>query len=387
LKEAVKRLSVVFAWLVWLLCSLPVPAQEASPDLKSAIDHLGDLDFPARMGAARTVRRVAAPQAVPALTAAALKHPDEYVRFRALVLLTGFNDPSTDETMRALLRDRNDRVREVVYGWYERHPDPAMVPTLIAALDTEQAEFVRPALVSALAALGDNAQVRTTLIREVGRGLDFFRGAVIEALGEHRAGYAVDAVSAVVRVDGPLQDDAAIALGRIGDRRALTVLAEVAKPTPDAALAIRAARCLLGESCPEHIETLSAALRAPESRDEVVRAAAMGLSAMGRVGHTPAIAALVTAGAAKNDRVREEAALALAAAALGTPARLLSWFDAAGEAERSSAVELLRDGFDRLEEDLAEEAFFAAARAEYWKAAEGSATRSVAAMLIDKLEF
>ena len=382
-----KRLPVVFAWLVWLLCALPVLAQEASPDLKSAIDHLGNLDFPVRMGAARTVRRVAAPQAVPALTAAALKHRDEYVRFRALVLLTGFNDSGTGETMRALLRDRNDRVREVVYGWYERHPDPAMVPTLIAALDTEQAEFVRPALVSALAAVGDTPQVRTTLIREVGRGLDFFRGAVIEALGEHRAEYAVDAISAVVRVDGPLQDDAAIALGRIGDRRALAVLAEVAKPTPDAALAIRAARCLLGESCPEHIEALSTALRASEAREEVMRAAAMGLSAMGRVGHTPAIAALVSAGAGKDDRARQEAALALAAVALGTPSRVLSWFDAASEADRSSAIELLREGFDRLEEDLAEETFFAAARAEYWKAADGSAMRSVAALLIDKLEF
>lgn len=379
-----KRRSVVF---VWVLCALPVLAQESSPDLKSAIDHLGDLDYPVRMGAARTVRRIAAPQAVAALTAAALKHRDEYVRYRALVLLTGFNDSRTEETMRALLRDKNDRVREVVYGWYERHPDPAMAPALLSALDAEQAEFVRPALVSALAALGSNPQVRTPLIREVGRGLDFFRGAVIEALGEHRADYAVDSIAAVVQVDGPLQDDAAIALGRIGDRRALTVLAGIAKPSADVALAIRAARCLLGDACPEHIEALSDALRSAESRDEVVRAAAAGLSAIARAGHNRAIAALVTAGAGKDDRVREEAALALAAVALGTPSRMLSWFDAASESDRSLATELLHDGFDMLQEDLAEEGFFAAARAEYWKAADGSTIRTVAASLIEKLEF
>jgi HEAT repeat protein len=340
------------------------------------------------MSAGRTVRRIPAPQAVAALTAAALKHPDEYVRFRALVLLTGFNDPRTGDTMRSLLRDRNDRVREVVYGWYERHPEPKMAPTLLGALDSEQAELVRPALISALAALGADPQVRTTLIREVGRGLDIFRSAVIEALGEHRADYAFDALSAVVRVDGPLQDDAAIALGWIGDRRALAVLGEIAKPSTDVVFAIRAARCLLGEACAEHIAALSDAVRSKESRDEVVRAAAAGLSAIARAGQNPAaIAALVTAGAGKDERVREETALALAAVALRSPPRVLSWLDQAGEADRTAAIELLHDGFDMLQEDLAEEGFFAAARAEYWKAGEGSGMRNLAATLIQKLEF
>jgi HEAT repeat protein len=383
----VKRRSAVFVWALCVLPVLPVLAQESVTDLKSAIDHLGHLDYPIRMSAARTVRRIPAAQAVPALTAAALKHPDEYVRFRALVLLTGFNDSHTGETMRSLLRDRNDRVREVVYGWFERHPEPAMASTLISALGTEQAEFVRPALVSALSALGGDPQVRMTLIREVGRGLDIFRSAVIEALGAHRADYAFDAVSAVVRIDGPLQDDAAIALGRIGDRRALAVLAEIAKPSPDVALAIRAARCLLGEACPEHIAALSDAVRSKESRDEVVRAAAAGLSAIARAGHDPAIVALVTAGAGKNDRIREEAALALSAVALGTPSRMLSWLGQASDSERASAIELLHDGFDMLQEDLAEEGFYAAARAEYWKAAESSTMRTLTATLIQKLEF
>ena len=38
-------------------------------------------------------------------------------------------------------------------------------------------------------------------------------------------------------------------------------------------------------------------------------------------------------------------------------------------ATRSAAIELLKDGFDDLEEDFGEEQFFAAARAAYWKAA------------------
>ena len=96
-----------------------------------------------------------------------------------------------------------------------------MTPVLLAALDKEQGEFVRPALVRALAALGRDARVQQTLIREAGRGEDFFRSAVIEALGDYKALYALDAITTIAKLDGPLQDDAALALGRIGDKRAL----------------------------------------------------------------------------------------------------------------------------------------------------------------------
>jgi hypothetical protein len=54
---------------------------------------------------------------------------------------------------------------------------------------------------------------------------------------------------------------------------------------------------------------------------------------------------------------------------------------------RGRAVDLLREGFESLEEDFAEEQLFAAARASYWSAAEGSATRNLTASLIDRLEF
>ena len=55
--------------------------------------------------------------------------------------------------MREALGRPNDRLRTVAYSFFEHNPDPTMMPTLLAALDKEQAEFVRPALVRALAAL------------------------------------------------------------------------------------------------------------------------------------------------------------------------------------------------------------------------------------------
>jgi hypothetical protein len=63
------------------------------------------------------------------------------------------------------------------------------------------------------------------------------------------------------------------------------------------------------------------------------------------------------------------------------------WLATAPEGERSRVTELLRDGFESLEEDFAEEQFFATIRAAYWKEAEGSSGRTIVAALIEKLEF
>ena len=203
------------------------------------------------------IRRTAATEAVPALSRAVRLHADQFVRYRALVLLSAFNDPGTGAIMRGLLADRNDRVREVAYRWFERHPEPALHATLLAALNTEQAEFVRPALVRALAAHADTPAVQRALIAEAGRGLDFFRSAVIDALGEQRATYAVDAIIPIVSLDGPLQDDAMLALGRIGDRAAMPALASLTKVPPEAAPSLQAAQCLLGDKCEERIAWLA----------------------------------------------------------------------------------------------------------------------------------
>jgi hypothetical protein len=73
--------------------------------------------------------------------------------------------------------------------------------------------------------------------------------------------------------------------------------------------------------------------------------------------------------------------------ALRRPQETIRWLAQAPDDRRGRAIELLKEGFDSLEEDFAEEQFFAAARAAYWAAPEGSASRALTASLIDKLEF
>ena len=91
------------------------PARETvtGEQVKGAIDKLGTLDFQVRSDAARTVRRASPETAVPALTEAVASHKDEYVRFRALVLLSGFNDASTRDVMARMLGEKSDRLRSV----------------------------------------------------------------------------------------------------------------------------------------------------------------------------------------------------------------------------------------------------------------------------------
>ncbi len=381
------------------------PEAVPAAQLQAAINKLGDLDYPTRTNAARTVRRVPATQAVPVLLQTVAEHTDGYVRYRALVLLTGFNDPRTNDAMREALASPNDRLRTVAYSFFEHNPNRAMVPALLAALDKEQAEFVRPALVRALAAEGAEAdggaggaggaggndqRVRPALLRDVGRGEDFFRSAVIEALGDYKAPYAVDALIAIAKLDGPLQDDAALALGKIGDKRALETLAALQRTAPRAAQpSIATAICLLGVNCGSHenflIETLKFADKNAGFQD-LLRAAAAGLGALGVAGHAEAVQALVDIGIpARDDATRAPVALALGAVALRNTALVMPMLEK--HPSRDQAIELLAEGFDMLEEDLDKERFFAFARRTFWGAPEGSPTRVLVQTLIGKLEF
>lgn len=357
----------------------------APPTLKQNIANLSSLDYPVRMQAARLIRRTAEATAVPALREAAQRDADEFVRYRALVLLTAFNDRGTRDLMREMIRDRNDRLREVAYKWLERNPDPQLSETLIRSLQTEQSEFVRPALVGALAALGSDAEVQRAMIAEIPRGLDFFRSAVIEALGRHRAVYAVDGIIATSRLQGPLQDDALLALGRIGGARAAAAIAEFTGGTPEAAQMIRGVQCLLGNSCSEQIAALVAAASSDEGRPTTIRGALDALEAVAQNRNEAALAALL--GLAKNSALREDVAVAFASVALRQPDWVVERIGTLDGAARESAISMLKDGFDSLEEDFAEEQFFAAVRAGYWRAADGSAGRSLAETLIQRLEF
>jgi len=357
----------------------------AAPDLKQNIANLASLDFPVRMQAARLIRRTTETEAVPALREAARRDANEFVRYRALVLLTSFNDRTTRDLMRELIRDRNDRVREVIYKWLERNPDPQLAETLVMSLRTEESEFVRPALVGALAALGTDPGVQRAMIAEIPRGLDFFRSAVIEALGRHRAAYAVEGIAATSKLEGPLQDDALLALGRIGGTRATAAVGEFTSGTPEAAQMIRGVQCLLGNFCAEQITALVAAASSDEGRPSTIRGALDALEAVAQNRNEAALTALLDL--AKNSALRENVAVAVASVALRQPEWTVERIGALDGPARESAISMLKDGFDSLEEDFAEEQFFAAVRAGYWRAADGSAGRSLASTLIQRLEF
>ncbi len=390
----------VLSCVVWMAAGTALPAVHAAQepsapqtiafeDLQQAIDQLGNLDYDIRTEASRAIRRAAPAQAVPALLGAVDEHADGYVRYRALVLLAGFNDPRTGDVMREAMASPNDRLRIVAFTYFARHPDPALAEDLLRRLDTELAEFVRPALVRALAAHGEARAVQQALVRDTARGEDFFRSAVIEALGEFRAVYAFDALAAVAKLDGPLQDDAALALGRLGDKRALPILAELQETAPrDRQPLIAAAICLLGINCGSHepyvVQTLEFTDRTPGFQ-ALLRSAASALGALGVAGRQSAVETLLTTGIPSRDPTRAPVALALATVALRNTSILLGVLDAQQDVD--GAVALLREGFDMLEEDLEQEQFFALVRRTYWAADEGSRTRDLMQTLIDRLDF
>ena len=171
---------------------------------------------------------------------------DGYVRYRAL-------DPA-DRLQRSADEGRDARVA----GQPERSaarapptasssttPIRAMVPQFLTALDKEQGEFVRPELVRARSPSPRRRRARASGAAARGRSRrDFFRSAVIEALGDHKALYAFDALTAIAKLDGPLQDDAALALGRLGDKRALETLAAIQRTRAAAGPAVDRCRHL-----------------------------------------------------------------------------------------------------------------------------------------------
>jgi hypothetical protein len=375
---------------------VPAGAQEpAAPQLVpeaqllAAIDRLGDLDYDTRSAAARLVRRSVPGQVVPALLRAVAEHADGYVRYRALVLLTGFNDQRTKGAVVECLKSPNDRLRTVAYSYLEHNPDAAMIGDLLAALETEQGEFVRPALVRALAAHGDDVRVQKVLTREATRGEDFFRSAVIEALGDYHARYAFDVVNSIAKLEGPLQDDASVALGKMGDKRALETLAALQRSAPRATQpSLAAAICLLGVNCEAHESFIIETLKFADQNtgfQELLRSAAGGLAALGVAGRAGTAQVLFDLGVPSQDPTRAPVALAVGMVALRNTPVMMKVLE--GHPDRTRALALLAEGFDMLEEDLDKERFFVFARRTYWASDEGSATRRLMETLIDELKF
>ena len=378
-----------------LVASLPAVAQERGPtpatpeQIRAAIDKLADVDYPTRMSAGRTIRRAPSAQAVPALLQAVSEHADGFVRFKALTLLTGYNDPRTADAMEAAMVSPNDRLREVAYGYFEQNPRPSLLPRMLAALDKEEGEFVRPALVRALAAMPKEPKVVEVLIRDAARGLDFFRSTVIEAIGDYKIAAAIPRLIEIAKIDGPLQDDAATALGKIGDKTALGTLATLQQSAPkEAQPAIAAAICLMGTNCLSHVgyleKTLTFADTYPGYQD-LLRSAAAGLGHIARQGNEDALRILFDIGIPSQDPVRAPVTLAIGLVALRNTPLLLKTLLA--RPDQQGAIGLVAEAFDMLEEDLEEERFFVQVRQLYWAAADGSPTRKLCEQLITKLDF
>ena len=381
--------------LAILLTVAAASAQERGPtpvspeEIRQAIGKLGDLDYATRMAAGRTIRRAASAQVVPALLQTVAEHADGYIRYKALTLLTGFSDPRTVDAMREAMVSPNDRLREVAFAYFEQFPDPALAVRMLAALDKEEGEFVRPALIRALAAIHKEPKVSDALIRDAGRGVDFFRSTVIEALGDYQVAIAVPKMIEIAKIDGPLQDDAATALGKIGDQRSLVTLAELQRTAlKENQPSIAAAICLMGTNCSSHIgyleKTLAYADTYPGYQD-LLRGAAAGLGNIARQGNEVTLGILFRVGIPSQDPVRAPVTLALGLVALRNTPLMLKSLES--HPDQAGAVGILAEAFDMLEEDLEEERFFVAVRRTYWAAADGSATRKLCELLINKLDF
>jgi HEAT repeat protein len=386
----VGRAGVAAIAAIGLAARLAADGRQAAPSLPSVIGQLGSLDFKTRIAAAQTIRRLPVTTAIPALVDAARGNPDGYVRYQTLVLLSGFGPDAANQTMRQVLTDKNDRLRTVAYAWFEHHPQPDVTPALVAALTTEVSEFVRPALTRAIAATQDEARVTATLVPLVQRGVNFFRSGVMEALGDYRAKSAVPALVEAAQQDGPLQENAIEALGKIGDASVIPLLGSLEPSvSPDVRPSVAAALCELGADCEAKtrfiIGTLAAASR-DESRARVAEAAAHALAVLAVAGKQPALTALLDEGEAAAEPARSPIALATGYVALRQPGVMLQAIQA--RAARPATLALLRDAFDILsDEDFERECFFADVRRLYWEAPEGSAQRQTAQAVIAALEF
>jgi HEAT repeat protein len=365
-------------------------AEPTAAELAAAIDALGSFDLAARTAASRVVRRTPVERAVPALTAAGKSHRQSYVRYRALALLSGLDDPSIATTMRGLLDDRDDRVRIVASSWFEHRTDPSVLPRLIERFTEERSEYVRPALTRAIAAHGADPRARDALLPLVTRGEDAFRSAVIVAIGDYRGRFAVEAIRSVAVLDGPLQEDAILSLGRIGERADLARLSELQQTAPaERRPAIAAAVCLMGLDCETQQtylrETVTfAAGRAGQERN--LRAAARALGVLAASGRADAFKLLFDVGVPSRDPGRVPIALAVGTACLRNPSGALDALET--RTDRDGFVLLLRDAFDLLsQEDYEQERFFRHVRNAYWGAAEGSPRRALADALVRGLEI
>ena len=212
---------------------------------------------------------------------------------------------------------------------------------------------------------------------------------MIEALGDYHATYALAPITEVARRDGPLQEDAVLAMGKLGDKRALETLQALQKSAPRVRQpAVAASICLLGVNCESHekfvIDTMKFAIDNQGFQD-LLRAASRALGALAASGRQNAATTLLDVAIPAHDPGRSPVALAFGGVALrNTPLAIKTLLI---RTDLKDASLVLRDAFDMLEEDYEEERFFAIVRTSYWQAPVGSPERKLADALIQALEF
>ena len=112
----------------------------------------------------------------PALIRAVEGHKDQYVRFRALVLLTAFNDPRTADLIHGIVeQSKRSRTDEFLSLSCTAASSNAEHDSRVAQIAQRESRSLRPALVRALAAQNANPRVRKALLADLERGQDFLQ--------------------------------------------------------------------------------------------------------------------------------------------------------------------------------------------------------------------
>ena len=204
-----------------------------------------------------------------------------------------------------------------------------------------------------------------------------------------RVRYALPQIVEVAKLDGPLQDDAITAIGKIGDVSVGSTLAALQRTAEDEVQpTISAAFCLLGIDCAAREAYLKKALVstvADSAYQPVLRGVVHALSVLATRGRPWALTALLDAGVPASDPARASIALGVGLVALRAPTLFLRTLD--GRADIAGVADLMQDAFDMLSEDFEEERFSVEVRQAYWKEPAGSPRRRTAELLIQKLEF
>ena len=243
-------------------------------------------------------------------------------------------------------------------------------------MDKEEAEFVRPALTRALAAQARDPRVQSALIKDVTRGRENVRASAIEALGDHKAASAVRAISQVAELDGPLREDAVLALGKIGDPASVGSAGRPAADRRTGGATHRGRRPvpprqqLRGASRGSWCARCASPTVLPDSWNCCGRPRRVWAPWPSLATSRP-VARCSTIGVPAVDPSRAPVALALARLAVAQPLALVALVEE--RQDRDPALQLLRDGFDLLEDDFSEEQFFVAVRQAYFTEPEGSA--------------